>query len=208
MLFKQNQKIILIGDSITEDGRLHDPANLGLSYVRLVHDYFQACHPEMNLNIINKGNSGDRVTDLEKRWDRDVIIENPDWVSVSIGVNDVWRQLDRLALKQVYADEFERIYRRLLMDVTKKTNAKLIIMDPTVIGEDRDSKGNDLLKEYVNIVHKLKDEFQAVHIPLHETFLDYITKHPDNKLTQDGVHMNGLGRMLMATTWIEEIKGK
>lgn len=58
MLFKQNQKIILIGDSITEDGRFEDPAELGLSYVRLVHDYFQTSYPEMNLKFINKGISG------------------------------------------------------------------------------------------------------------------------------------------------------
>lgn len=135
-----------------------------------------------------------------------MISEDPDWVSVSIGINDVWRQLDNAEISQVYPDEFERVYRKLLLDITNKTNAKIIIMDPTIIEEDTISKGNELLKEYVNIVHKLKDEFQAIHIPLHEKFIDYVENYPQNKLTQDGVHMNELGRMLMATIWLDEIK--
>lgn len=206
MIFKQDQKIVCIGDSITEDGRFTDPKGLGDGYVRLIHDYVQARYPSINLNIVNKGISGNRITDLETRWERDVIEEEPDWVSISIGINDVWRQLDHPPMDQVYPAEFEEVYRRLLTDVKENTNAQLIIMEPTIIEEDIHSKGNKLLIEYVNITRRLSSEFQALHIPTHEKFIEYVEHYPDTNLTNDGVHMNPLGRMLMAVSWLDEME--
>lgn len=210
MKFKQGQKIIFIGDSITDDGRFQDLAGIGFGYLRLIHDYLSARYPELRLNIINKGISGNRVTDLAKRWEKDVIAEKPDWIAVSIGINDVWRQLDhdQSALEQVYPEEFEQVYRELLIKVQERTEARLIVMEPTIIEEDIYSEGNQKLKEYVKITQKLSKEFQAVHIPLHETFIHYIKENLGVTLTTDGVHMNPLGRMLMAVTFMEQIHGE
>lgn len=202
MTFKPHEKITFMGDSITEDGRFDDPAGIGCGYVRLIHDYMQACFPEKQLKMINRGISGDRITDLAQRWEENVVQQAPDWVSISIGVNDVWRQLDQSALKQVSPAEFEQVYRQLLTETQEKTEAQIIIVEPTIIDEKVDSKGNQLLKEYVQITKQLSHEFQAIHIPMHEKFISYIDNYPENKLTHDGVHMNPLGRMLMAKTWL------
>lgn len=207
MIFKPDQKIVFIGDSITEDGRFQDPRGLGFGYVRLIHDYIYTRYPDLHLNILNKGVSGNRITDLAKRWHEDVIHEAPDWVSVSIGINDVWRQLDKPAIEQVYPAEFEQVYRQLLTMVKEKTNAQIIIMDPTIIDEDVHSEGNQLLKEYVQITKQLSHEFQTMSIPMHEKFIQYVEQYPENDLTNDGVHMNTLGRMLMAVTWLEGVYG-
>lgn len=206
MKIKPNQKVVFIGDSITEDGRFEDSKGLGDGYVRLIDDYIKAGYPSSDIQIVNKGISGNRVTDLKARWEVDVIQEVPDWVSISIGVNDVWRQLDNPSMVQVYADEFERIYRQLLNEIQEKTDAQIIIMDPTIIGEDVHSEGNRLLKEYVTITKQLSKEFQTVNISMHETFIEYVEDNPENTLTNDGVHMNPLGRMLMAVKWMERMK--
>lgn len=206
MKIKPNQKVVFIGDSITEDGRFEDSKGLGDGYVRLIDDYIKAGYPSSDIQIVNKGISGNRVTDLKARWEVDVIQEVPDWVSISIGVNDVWRQLDNPSMVQVYADEFERIYRQLLNEIQGKTDAQIIIMDPTIIGEDVHSEGNRLLKEYVTITKQLSKEFQTVNISMHETFIEYVEDNPENTLTNDGVHMNPLGRMLMAVKWMERMK--
>lgn len=205
MTFKHNQKVMLIGDSITQDGRFDDPSGVGSGYVRHIHDYFMARHPELNLHIVNQGVSANRVTDLHARWDKDVIRQNPDWLSVSIGVNDVWRQLDNPGMDQVYPDEFERTYRTILQETVNKTDARLIIMEPTIIEENSQSEGNMKLKDYVAITKTLSKEFNAIHIPMHGAFIDYINRYPENTLTVDGVHMNPLGRMLMTMTWLAYI---
>ncbi|UUZ85108.1 GDSL-type esterase/lipase family protein [Paenibacillus sp. P26] len=91
MPFKAKDKIVFIGDSITDKGRRKDPLKLGTGYVRILHDFLTAAYPALSLKIINEGISGNRVTDLEKRWMFDVLDHRPQWVSVSIGINDVWR---------------------------------------------------------------------------------------------------------------------
>ncbi len=82
-------RIVLIGDSITDSGRREDPEKLGFGYVRLIHDELLVMNPDKKIEILNKGIGGDRITDLQARWEEDVINEQPDYVSISIGINDV-----------------------------------------------------------------------------------------------------------------------
>lgn len=205
MKFKAGEKIVFIGDSITEDNRFQDKAGLGSGYVRHIHDYFALRHPALHLHVVNKGISGNRVVDLKERWETDVIWEEPDWLSVSIGVNDVWRQLDSPDIDQISPAEFMDVYRALITTVKDRTHARLIILEPTVIEENENSEGNQLLKEYVAITRMLSKEFDAVHVPMHDRFIEYIREFPENTLTTDGVHMNPLGRMLMTLTWLEHL---
>lgn len=202
MIFKKGEKIVLIGDSITQDGRFDDPDDLGKGYVRLVHDYIQENFKNDNFKIINKGISANRITDLAERWEADVITEQPDWVSISIGVNDVWRQLDSPDMEQVDPKKFESVYRQLVTDLQAQTEARLILMEPTIIEEDIHSQGNQMLQPYVNVVRELAKEFDATLVSTHQTFINFLEKTPHISLTTDGVHMNDLGRKLMATTWL------
>ena len=204
-MFKANEKLLFIGDSITQDGRFDDEEGLGKGYVRLIHDFLEEHQTIEKPIIVNKGISGNRVTDLEKRWEEDVIREQPDWLSVSIGVNDVWRQLDSPDMVQVLPDHFAEVYRSLLQDVKEKTNAKLIIMEPTIIEEDVASKGNKMLHEYVEITHRLAQDFNGILVPTHEAFLNHLKQPSAPALTTDGVHMNDQGRKLMTDTWLKAV---
>ncbi|MBB5325728.1 lysophospholipase L1-like esterase [Anoxybacillus tepidamans] len=203
MKFNRNDRIVFIGDSITEWGRWEDPENIGSGYVRLIHDYFVVNDPNNYPEVINRGVGGDRITNLLERWEEDVIQLRPDFVSISIGINDVWRQLDHPELEQVYPEQFEQIYENLLTQVKEKTNAKLILMEPTIIEEDVHSAGNQKLVPYVKIVGEIANKFHAILVPTHQAFISYLQANSEKKLTTDGVHMNSLGNMLMAQTWIK-----
>jgi len=199
------KKIVFIGDSITWCWKSEEDV-IGTGYVRLIHDYLKVSDTNQEFEILNQGISGNRVTDLRARFDQDVIGLKPDFVSISIGINDVWRQLDSPEIEQVFPDEFEDVYRSLLLDIKEKTTAKIILMEPTIIGEDVQSEGNLKLKPYVKIVHQLAEEFHAILVPTHEAFLSYLQSGNRDALTTDGVHMTSLGNMLMAKTWIEATK--
>ncbi|WP_159884859.1 SGNH/GDSL hydrolase family protein [Paenibacillus puerhi] len=207
MPFKAKDKIVFIGDSITDKGRKKDPMKLGTSYVRLLHDWLTATYPELSLRIINEGVSGNRVTDLAKRWTLDVLDHKPQWISISIGINDVWRQLDSPDMEQVLPDRFEEIYGQLLEQTRALPDCRLILMQPTVIKEYPDSTGNRLLVPYVEAVNRLAERFGAVLVPTHEAFVDFLRQDTGKDLTTDGVHMNPLGDMLMAATWLKSVKG-
>lgn len=192
-------KVIFIGDSITASGKNSDPERLGNGYVRMIKEEI----PD-NVRIINKGVNGHRVTDLAFRWKRDVIDLEPDLLSISIGINDVWRQLDSPALDQVDVQQFEEVYRDLLSQL--KSSVKVVLMEPTIIDEDLQSRGNQLLVPYVEVVRKLAKEFEAVLVPTHTVFISHLKKHPEIALTTDGVHMRRKGNELIVKSWLQEAK--
>ena len=99
MKIGKGEKLVMIGDSITDCGRtrpvaegLFDP--LGRGYVTMVEALLGAAYPQLGIRVVNMGNGGNQVRDLKDRWQTDVIALQPDWLSVYIGINDVWRQFD------------------------------------------------------------------------------------------------------------------
>ncbi|RLQ96310.1 SGNH/GDSL hydrolase family protein [Falsibacillus albus] len=205
MIFKPNDRLLFIGDSITESGRFQDGDGIGNGYVRMIRNYLIAEYGVLELEVLNKGVSANRVTDLAERWKEDVIAMKPDWVSISIGINDVWRQLDSPYIDQVSVEKFEAIYRGLLRETQEKTCAGLILMEPTVIMENIHSPGNKMLKGYTSSIHKLANEYNAILIPTHQKFLKRISKNEELQLTTDGVHMTKDGNRLMAETWLDTV---
>ncbi len=206
MKLQNNERLLLIGDSITDCGRREEPEQIGHGYVRLIRDYYRTMAPEKKLEIINRGIGGDRVTDLAGRWQTDVLDLRPDWLSISIGINDVWRQLDNHEMEQVYPERFEEVYDDLLRQVKEQTNAKIILMEPTIIEEEPNSKGNKMLIDYVEAVHRLQVKYDAILVPTHQAFQRYLKAQSGALLTTDGVHMNSSGNMLMALTWIKALQ--
>ena len=207
-MMKKDDKFLFIGDSITEWGRGGDPEDIGTGYVRLIHDYLVTAYPDRKPIVLNRGVGGHRIPDLATRWQSDVLDENPAYVSISIGINDVWRQLDHLEDDQVFPDQFEQIYINLLNQVKEKTSAVIILMEPTVIEEDVQSEGNQKLIPYAEIVERLAKEFGAIYVPTHHAFINYLKAETDYMLTIDGVHTNSTGNMLMAQTWIKAFEEK
>lgn len=202
---KKEEVIVFIGDSITDAGRLMDPEGIGESYVRLIRDYLAINYSEQYPMIINKGISGNRIIDLQARWEEDVLALNPTILSISIGINDVWRQLDHPEMSQVSPNLFKEIYEKLLEKTKKQTSAQLVLMEPTVIQEKVHSRGNILLKEYVNSIHQLAEKYDAIVVPTHQIFIHYLQEENHLPLTVDGVHMTSTGNLLMAQAWLKEV---
>ena len=112
MIFEKGSKILFIGDSISDYERAR-PVGEGLfdawgkSYVANVGALLGCMYPEEHLRVVNMGISGNQVRDLEARWQTDVFDQNPDWVCVLIGINDVWRQFDSPELKEQHVSPEE-----------------------------------------------------------------------------------------------------
>src|SRR5262245_14983449 len=92
-------KLVLIGDSITDCERARPVgeglfAALGKGYVSLVDSLLQSTYPQQGIRVVNMGISGNTVRDLKDRWSSDVLALEPDWLSIMIGINDVWRHFD------------------------------------------------------------------------------------------------------------------
>lgn len=96
--FTAGRKLLFIGDSITDAFRLSHPDGpprwLEAGYVAVVDAALANLRPGAAPEVVNRGVSGNRVSDLRERWREDVVAEKPNWLSVMIGINDVWRQFE------------------------------------------------------------------------------------------------------------------
>jgi lysophospholipase L1-like esterase len=209
MRLQAGETFLLIGDSITDAGRFEDPEHLGFGYVRMFCDLCAVKRPDLRFRLVNHGVSGDTIRHLERRWPGDVLAVKPDVLSISIGVNDVWRQLqDPPNPEQVFPDEFEITYRRLLTRTRENVGCRLVLCEATIIGETHDAPHNPVVDEYNHRIAGLAREFDALLAPMNQAFWRVIEADPSRPWTTDGVHPLSNGHMLMAATLFETLGGR
>ena len=149
----------------------------------------------------NRGVGGDTTRNMLMRFDRDVLAHEPDWVSMAIGVNDVWRFFDPEPNDAVSLEEFEANYRRLIEPLHKK--AGLILVSPFLIEPNRNDPFRARVDAYAAVVKRLALEFEAVFVPFQEAF-DASSLEP-SMFSDDCVHPNETGSRLMAATFLRAI---
>ena len=198
------KQVVFLGDSITEEGR-----TLELGFINLLEESLDS----EKFNLIGKGISGDKVSDLLVRYENDVLAQNPDIVFIYIGINDVWHSYD--VGKGSDIDFYEKGLRKIITDI-KKRGAKIILCTPTVIGErvtfedELEVKRDQELDAFAGVVRNLSSEFNTELLDLRTIFKDYIVENNQNNdyqdfLTDDGVHLNDAGNKLIADEMIKYI---
>ena len=124
--------------------KLHDKGKLS----RLITQNIDGLHEKSGLAkelIVNLGISGDKIRDLQIRWDEECIDIGPEILSILIGVNDTLNTPPEL---------FEEEYRLLLKQTTDALNSKIILCEPFLLLEDNNAYRNDLNPK-IEIVNKL-----------------------------------------------------
>ncbi|MEO6437488.1 MAG: SGNH/GDSL hydrolase family protein [Tepidisphaeraceae bacterium] len=203
LTFNAGSRLLFIGDSITDCGRRDDPQGVGEGYVLLVRDWLRSREPTAAPVVMNRGISGNKVTDLKTRWERDVIADAPDVVSVMIGINDVWHGFAPDGAS-VEIDAFRSTYREILMELrARRPGCRLVLCEPTIISPPAPQEGNDALRPYVRVVNDLAQDLLAdAVVRLHDVFRDAERTRPDIDWTTDGVHPTSTGHALIARTWL------
>jgi lysophospholipase L1-like esterase len=188
---KEGQKIVAIGDSITQAG----------GYLRYINRVLAGQYPELKIPaVINKGIGGQKAEDLVKRFERDVIAQKPAYVTLSIGINDVWHRLGAPHNPKVLEAYKENVGK--MVDMAQAAGIKVILLAPTVIQEDANAEGNKRLAAYVAAQREIAAAKKCQFVDLHGMFLEALKKKPAEKkgnwLTGDGVHMRPEGDAIMA----------
>ena len=181
--FKSHDKILFIGDSITDSSRkrpigrskqVNTPydqhSGLGSGYVSGIENLLVSTEPQLKLEIINQGCNGNRITDLQSRWQKDVIEQKTDWLVILIGINDVWRHFDRPQdPNQVSIEQFEEIYTELLVNSQIEAQKK-ILMTPYYLEVKLSCKMRTKMEDYGKVVRKLAKNYQCNLVDLQSAF--------------------------------------
>lgn len=211
MIFKENDRIVFMGDSVTDFGRkrpygegLHDGSGTG--YVRLLDSFFNAFYPELNLRITNMGVCGNNILNLSDRWQSDALDLNPDWVVVCIGINDVWRQFDSpyIAEENITPEVYEKTYREII-EKTKDKVKGIILMTPYYMEPLKEDMMRKCMDIYTEIVKKLAKEYGLLCVDLQSVFDEYLKVRHSSYITWDRVHPNQTGALLIANEFMRVV---
>ena len=211
MLFDKNDRVLFIGDSISDYNRVR-PVGEGLgnawgtSYVANVGALLGCMYPELHLRVTNMGCSGNQVRDLEDRWEKDVMELHPDWVCVLIGINDVWRTFDmpELTEKHVSPESFRDGYERLITRTLPSVKG-MILMTPYFMEPNKADPMRVRMDMYGDIVKSLGNKYGLKVVDLQEGWdklFQYM--HPCN-IAWDRIHPNQTGSMYIAKQFLEAV---
>ena len=208
--------ILFQGDSITDCGwDRKDPLSLGIGYARLVAAELGFDNPS-EYTFYNRGISGNRIVDVYARIKADIINLKPDYMSILIGVNDVWHEIDHR--NGVDAEKFEKIYAMLLEEVREACpDTKLLLMAPFVVEgpstrttEERPNRFETFRAEVdkrIAAVDRLGEKFNLPVLHLQEKFDACIAKNNEPTYwVRDGVHPTVYGHEMIAREWLAWFK--
>lgn len=201
-------KILFYGDSITDADRNRAVDNARSSYgngfvMQIAGRLYEKSLTDYE--IINRGVSGNRIVDLYARVKSDLWNLKPDLISILIGVNDVWHELNRQ--NGVEIDRFEKIYKMLIEETIERLpNAKIVINEPFVLkGEATEAKYAEFLavKEYAKVTENLAREYGLYFLPLQNAIDEAAEKYGASVVLADGVHPTVQGAVVIANEWMK-----
>lgn len=207
--FDNGDRILFTGDSITDAGRKRPVGEglwegVGTGYVRMIDTFLSVFYPEKVLHVMNTGISGDTSKGLLARYQEDVLSLQPDWVSVLIGVNDVWRQFDMPGDKQnhISVDEYENNVRLLIEGILPHVKG-LFLMTPYYMEINKMDAMRAKMDQYGEVIKRLADEYKLPCIDLQKVFVGYLQYRHSAYIMWDRVHPGWIGSMLIANAFLK-----
>ena len=209
MIFQDLDRIVFAGDSVTDMGSAQPVGeglfdNVGHSYVRIVENMLSAWYPEIRVRVTNSGISGNTSRDLLARFDRDVVSLDPDWVSICIGINDVWRQFDSPAMpdEAVLPDEYRENMTKMIEAVKDKVKG-IFILSPYYMEPNRDDRMRARMDEYTAICKELAEKYGCIFVDFQKVYEEYCKIRHSAYIAWDRVHPNQVGATLMARAFLD-----
>ena len=211
LLLAPGSRLVMIGDSVTDCNRARPVGEglfegIGRGYPMIVDGLLNVAYPGHAIRISNLGTSGDTVRDLRARWQTDVLDLRPDWVSVMIGVNDVWRQFDlprqpeRAVSPEDYAAGLEDLVTRTLPHVRG-----LILLTPCYVESNRHDAMRARIDEYGAIVRQVAQRHGTVFVDTQAAFEPVLAHLHSAAIAWDRVHPNHIGHTVLARAFLNAI---
>jgi lysophospholipase L1-like esterase len=207
-VFHKDDVILFQGDSITDGGRQRTGNDynhtMGQDYCYIISAEIGARFPERNLTFINRGISGNRVTDLAGRWQNDTLALKPNLLSIMIGINDT------LGGRGETVEQYEAIYDKLLADtVAALPGTKIVLGEPFVlpVGRQKPNFERTLaeVKERQAVVAKMAAKYHLPLVSYQKAFDEACKLAPTEHWSWDGVHPTYAGHGLMVQEWLRTV---
>lgn len=220
-------RILFQGDSITDGNRLKPLESrwdlnhqIGHSYAYPIVGKLTSMFPG-KYACINRGISGNTVNDLKTRWEADTLAENPDILSILIGVNGNGN-FDGNYPEGVeeHLRSFDETYRFLLTSAREKNpDLKIVLIEPFILPVAQVKPHYDVFYPIFcrkqEIVAKIAEDFNAVFVPVQKKLEEAVEKSAplltENGCTTDpcaywmwdGIHPTEALHWMISELWLE-----
>lgn len=208
--------IVFQGDSITDCGRNRDDiTSTGVGYVHMVKGEL-GCECPGEYEFINKGISGNRIVDIYARIKIDIINLKPDYMSLLIGVNDVWHELGSRH-NGVSAEKFEKIYNMMIEEILEVLpDIKIMILEPFVLEagattatEAEPERWNYFRTEVhlrAAVARHIAEKYGFPFVELQDKLNEACRQMPASYWLYDGVHPTPMGHWIIKNEWMKMFK--
>ncbi len=209
MLFKDYETIVFAGDSVTDMGSANPVADgalwdvLGNGYVREIDNMLNAFYPEIHVRVVNSGINGNNSSDMLERWQRDVLDKKPDYVSLLICANDVWRQFDSPCYpnSHIPPEKAEANVRKMI-EMTVPKVKKMFVISPYYMEPLRDDPMRARMDEYGAFTKKLAEEYGCEYVDFQSMYDRYFKYRHTSSIAWDRIHPSRVGATLMAREFL------
>jgi formylglycine-generating enzyme required for sulfatase activity/lysophospholipase L1-like esterase len=185
---KDGEAIAFLGDSITAAGR--DPGGYCQFVLAALKDQ------GINTTAVFAGIGGHKSDQMLARLEKDVLNHQPNWMTLSCGVNDVWHGKNGVELEPYTKNITE------IVDRAQAAGVKVLLLTSTMIKEDQANGLNQKLVAYNDFIRQLAKDKGCLLADVNADMQLALKTPPPNrpdgkKLTSDGVHMNPYGNIMM-----------
>lgn len=203
--------LLFQGDSITDAGRnrtrtgANDVGGLGTGYPLLISAALREHFAASDLQIYNRGISGNTVPDLQGRWQADTIAIAPSVLSILIGVNDIWHA--RAKPETIDPAGYESGYAALLAQTRGALpGVRIVVMEPfvTLVGAV-DASWFPQFNNFRAAAARVAKGAGATFVPLHEMLQGLARKTGPAYWAGDGVHPTLAGHQAIAKQWMKVV---
>lgn len=175
--------VALLGDSLTHGTMSHN-------YVALLEERFRG----RPFRFVNAGVNSDLAYNLHERMDG-IIACRPDFAIVLVGTNDVNALVSEEKLQSYIKEQrlpmrpdaifFRRQLNAVVRRLQTETAAKIALCSLPPIGEDLNSKPNQNVIAYSQIIAKVAETARVSYLPLRETLWKELATRPSGRTPRD-----------------------
>lgn len=189
------------GDSITDAGRNRENDDYrGNGYPTIAAGRLGLKYPGQ-FRFLNRGVSGDRVVDVNARIKRDIINLAPDYLSILIGINDVWHELG--GRNGVNNPKYYKTYCDIIEEVLAMCpGVKIFILEPFVLKGPATEGCWGVFRSETRLraesARAVAEKYGLTFVPLQKTFDALCEKAPSVYWLHDGVHPTAMGHAVIA----------
>lgn len=213
--FKKNDRVAVIGDSITHHGQYH----------LFVETFLLTRFPKSNILFFNKGIGSDTSWGTLERFDADILPDNPNVATIMLGMNDIYRaayskekdgKKEWLRKRKEQLDKYKKSMSKLIKKLKKNKVKRIILLTPSIYDQTSTINSNNLysnqgISKCRQIVLKLakKEKLQVAEIFDVMMKVNAKAQKKDPQFTivgKDRIHPQQKGHMVMAYAFMESLQ--